>query len=232
MGRAPYHGPQSLREWSQWARNRAANDNDVIIVVSGETGSGKSSLALLMARKLQEEKFVCEMQVLWDVASLLQRARDIGEGKVLIIDEAMVAGGNRRRAMSNDNIETQNHLNTCRVFHQIVLFLAPNFADLDISIQNRVKWNFHVTGRGEFDAYEVIPVGGPKSRSTYSQLRFSDTFPDPKAAAPELWAEYEHAKLSYSFKGADPKKTLKEARIKEMVTQLQEIDTGERVGMG
>jgi hypothetical protein len=98
-------------------------------------------------------------------------------------------------------------LTTCRVFHQIVVFLAPRFQDLDGSIKGRTSWVLNVEGRGEFTAWEVTQSNTPFSRGQFIDDRFVDVFPDPaKHRDPEvrqLWKEYLQEKKRFSKQGTD-----------------------------
>lgn len=223
--RGPYNGPQNVREWVKWARGRTRRDNDVIAAIAGDTGSGKSSLAVLLAPKLQDHPVQIEEQFLWASDALLNAARKCPEGSALVMDEAVVGGGNRRRAMSTANVDVMEHLNTCRTFHQIVLFLAPQFGDLDTAIQTRCNWLFLVTERGKFTAYEVTKTGGPKGRGAWLQERFRDVFPDPATHKDSnvraLWEEYKAAKERFSYRGNDPKAPLRERLIDEYRAKIR-----------
>lgn len=183
-------------------------DNDVVAAITGDTGSGKSSLAVLLARVLQDKPVQVDQQFLWSAQALGPAARSLPEYSCIVMDEAIVGGGNRRRAMSGDNVGVMEHLNTCRTYHQTVLFLAPQFGDLDTSIQTRCRWQLHVTKRGEVKFIEWSKAGGPNSRKMLYSYRFTDKFPDPAThenpEVRQLWRDYKAAKDRFSFHGSDP----------------------------
>lgn len=224
------HGPRTLEEWAKWALRRCETDNDVVAVIGGETGTGKSSLALLLMRalhRLQSTTFRVTRQVLWQGGeALLEAARSLPRGSVVVIDEAIVAGGNRRRAMSNENVFVQEFLNTCRTYGLIVFFLIPRVGDLDSVVEGRANWTFLCNlPRGSGMAYENVRVGGPKSRGVYLQERFEFRFPDPAVVMPSEWAEYQAEKARYGAHGADPRASARRL-AKEQIGDLIERLTG------
>lgn len=225
-----HHGPASLREWTAWACGRMRRDNDVVIAVVGETGKGKSSFATLLMRKLQDHPVQPDKQFIWQADQLIHHAKTLPEFSCLVMDEAIVGGGNRRRAMSTANVDLQEHLNTCRTYHHAVLFLAPQFADLDMAIQTRCTHVFEIVSRGEVVVHELQKNQHLMERSTWPEARFVDEFPDPaKHEDPEvrqLWSDYKRLKDAFSFNGKDPL-AVERMKFREMVREvLQGIDLG------
>lgn len=216
------HGPHDLAKLIQWGRNRLKQDNDFLWTVGGETGSGKSSLALLLAQALQGRALDVPRQFLYSVDSLRHYMQTMPEGSIFTLDEAVISG-NRRRAMAAENVTLMEHLNTCRVFHQGLLFCAPQFGDLDSAIQTRAKWHLQCGPRGRVTVYEVMKGSGPKSRGTYLVERFSDAFPDPAKKYPDLWRAYLENKRAYSMRGGDGKQVAVEkfqARVRAVIRDV------------
>lgn len=215
-----YHGPKTTKMWVDWARARVKRDDDVILIIEGDTGSAKSSLALLLGRVLQDHPFEVRRQVFWRPEGIIQAARELPEYSVLVLDEAISA--NRRKAMHGSNIELMEHLNVCRTFHHIVIFCVPQAEDLDISIQTRASWIFSCSKnpRGSYIASEIV---GKTRKYIVPSERYGDHYPDPQVKYPELWAEYEAAKKAYSYHSDDPKEPLKKAAIEKYRKIIRQV---------
>lgn len=211
-----------------------SRDDDVVIAICGGTGSGKSTLARLLMRKLQDHPVDAEKQLIWSQSQITESARTLPEFSALQIDEALAAGGNRRRAMSSDNVNLMEHLNTCRTFHHAMLFCSPQFGDLDLSVQTRCLGIIEVYERGKYRWYELVKDSSVMERGVFPVLRFEDRFPDdtghPEPDARALRLAYDELKLKYSMQGSDKTTPVRREFIKECREKiravLEECDTG------
>lgn len=183
-----YHGPTSLEELMTWARNRPKRDDFAVFGVDGLPGKGKSSLVLQLAEHLYP-LFDPMKHIAFRNHDILPIARSLPPGGILDIDEAIAAGGNKRRSMSRENVDNMEFLNTTRKRRIILFYIAPFYGDMDKAIREHMHWLLRVDARGEGTAYECQRVG-MQSPKIWLEERFRFEFPDCRTARPELWAAY------------------------------------------
>lgn len=189
------HVPQDLGSLIEWWRGRMRRNWDAVFGIIGEPGTGKSDLALQICSDLQApEPFNVKEQVVFKPADVPHVARRLGKFLAIQSDESSRAGGNKRRAMSKENVANMEYLDTCRANNQAVAFLAPSWDHLDSPIQERCQWVLEVRGRGHGVAYEVIKRGKPDNRFFYLKERWPWTSQSIADLAPDKWAEYLQAK--------------------------------------
>lgn len=221
------HRPENVRELVKWFRFKMRQDDDVVIAITGDTGSGKSTLERLLMRKLQDHRIDPELQFVWAANGLLEAARKLPEYSAIGVDEALAAGGNRRRAMSKGNVDVMEHLNTCRTFHHATIFCAPQFADLDLAVQTRCLGIIEVYKRGRFRWYELVKDSSVMERGVFPILRFEDAFPDdkdhPDPDAVALRLAYDDLKRRYSHQGSDQESPLKRALVQEFREKIRAV---------
>jgi len=202
-------------------RYRMSKDDDAVFAIIGATGSGKSTFMRLLMRKVQDHPIQPEKQYIWNQAQILPAARELPEFSCLGIDEALAAGGNRRRAMSKDNVELMEFLNTCRTFHHATFFCAPQFGDLDTAIQTRCLGIFEIFQRGHVRYHELVKSTDVTEREVFPVVRWEDRFPDdrdhPDEDARANRAAYDELKMRFSHQGTD-KETI---AMREMVQRFR-----------
>jgi len=93
------------------ARTRLARNQNLLVVITGQTGTGKSLSALEFAR-LIDPKFT-SAQVVFTVTEFLTMMEVLGPGRVIIFDEAGV-DLDARRSSSKKNVFFSNILKTFR----------------------------------------------------------------------------------------------------------------------
>lgn len=110
------------------ARKRLARNQNLLCVITGQTGTGKSLSALEFAR-LIDPTFKAS-QVVFTVEEFLNLMETLGPGKVIIFDEAGV-DLDARRSSSKKNVFFSNILKTFRYLQIPTIFTLPNLAMLD-----------------------------------------------------------------------------------------------------
>jgi len=110
------------------ARKRLARNQNLLCVITGQTGTGKSLSALEFAR-LIDPTFTAD-QVVFTVEEFLNLMETLGPGKVIIFDEAGV-DLDARRSSSKKNVFFSNILKTFRYLQIPTIFTLPNLAMLD-----------------------------------------------------------------------------------------------------
>lgn len=110
------------------ARKRLSRNQNLLCVITGQTGTGKSLSALEFAR-LIDPTFTAA-QVVFTVEEFLNLMETLGPGRVIIFDEAGV-DLDARRSSSKKNVFFSNILKTFRYLQIPTIFTLPNLAMLD-----------------------------------------------------------------------------------------------------
>lgn len=104
-------------------------DYDVVNLITGPEGSGKSTFAVLIATEIQKQ-FGYNFAFPTNFFEFLEAIKN-DNIKIIIVDEA-ITNLNYRRAMSNENVAFTELLTMCRSKNKIILFLIPRFRLIDI----------------------------------------------------------------------------------------------------
>lgn len=202
-----WHGPECMREWIQWAKGQVpphANQHTCTALV-GPPGAGKSGGGLCIFIDVQEQPFVVRDQVHFRTSDRIHVARRLGKGLVVYGDESSGKGGNKRRAMSAENVDNMVDLDTMRQRNQHTVFTSPEFGHLDPAIQEACQWVHEFHKDRHVVSYEVQHRGKPDNRYHFLKERFqTEAFPHAELVHPELWAELRACKDEY-LAGADDK---------------------------
>lgn len=167
------HVPQDLESLVQWWRGRMRRNWDAVFAIIGPPGTGKSELGIEVNTDLQApEPFNIKEQVVFKPADVPHVARRLPKYRAIQSDESSRGGGNKRRAMSRENVDNMEYLDTCRANNQAVCFITTEWEHLDSAIQERCQWVLEARGRGHGVAYEVIHRGKPDNRYHYLKERW------------------------------------------------------------
>jgi len=167
-------------------KKRIEMDKGSIIVIGGQTGEGKTTLAVQIAEHYQGFPLYFNKQIATGGSEYFFKKPDvIAEGfKVMIFDEAGELTG--KRAMSNFNLKMIQDFEQQRAFKIFVILVLPSFRTLDPSLfdeRGLVRFAIQVYGREENKGYWSL-----YGRKAIKQLFFnmkekpyilSDRFFDP-----------------------------------------------------
>lgn len=138
---------------NRWITNTTKKDLDVICVIYGREGVGKSTLAIVLAdhlMKKQGKKLDVRKNIHYTVDDFQNAIFNGSPGDVHIIDESILFAFSRE-AMAKDNKRLVKILATCRSQNQIILFCIPNIHTLDSYLrEHRTVCGLQVTSRGKF----------------------------------------------------------------------------------
>jgi len=140
-------------------RERLMNDMDLVICIDGEEGSGKSTFAIQLARKINEQ-FTLKNNVLFaPTIEIVQKAvTTLPKYSPIILDEAVNVAYKMDFATSLSKW-LKKFFNLARQENQCVMLLIPNFMDLDSYYRNhRVKMWIKVIGRTKKRGYVVVQL--------------------------------------------------------------------------
>lgn len=115
---------------------------DIVLVLSGTEGSGKSNLSVQIGRDLDPKHFSFERNMIAvpDWAKVQELSSKLPKGAPIILDEAITALYKRDFA-STGNKELIKFFNVCRKRNQIFILCVPRFGSLDRDVRERVLLN-------------------------------------------------------------------------------------------
>lgn len=111
-------------------RRRLKRNQNALIAVTGQTGSGKSMVSLKLAECIDPD-FQAD-QVVFKVSTFIDRMEEMKPGQVLVFDEAGV-DFDARRSGSKANVGFSNILKTFRYKQLPTIFTLPRLTMLDVN---------------------------------------------------------------------------------------------------
>lgn len=177
----------------QSLRNRLQRDLDIVLVVTGDEGVGKSTLALRLALLFSDDgETISTHDILSNTGDYIARARELDPGSPIVLDEAF-DGANSRRAMKQSNVDFMRFLGEARALRLVHILCFPRLHNLDPYIRaHRMTYRLHVPTRGEAEVYEV-QSDKFSNREPYQQLVTKFTFPHLEDHP--VWPHYQSQKL-------------------------------------
>lgn len=133
----------SVKELRQVCLNRQVNKYDGILAITGERGSGKSTIAYHIAKKIKG--FRPKFDLIYDLDTLKKRLEKWD--KIVIVDEAIYTAY-KREWQKKGQIELIKQLNAYRDHRNIVILCIPTFWDLDKPLRQMCFMRVDVIKRG------------------------------------------------------------------------------------
>ena len=149
-----------VRMVGQKIRDMQDSDNDIILVISGYRGVGKSTFALAVAHELIGDKYYTkqgfEKHNIYARHELDKKLEEFPPESVLVVDEAINLMFKREFQNRQQNLIIKK-FNTYRNKKYCIMLLIPNYWDLDRSIRNSsmIKWWIHLSKRGRGYIYHT-----------------------------------------------------------------------------
>ena len=175
--------PIVAKQLDRVKRGVLRNDKDWVCVIDGEEGSGKSVLAMQMAKYL-DSNFNVE-NVCFDGEEFMHKLKNSSKGTCIVLDEAYNSA-NSRSAMTEVNKAMVGTATEMRQNNLFVIIVLPTFFDLDKYFAIwRCKTLFHVyndkkTGmRGQ---YVIFPKNSKKLLYIYGKKLYN--YSKPKSPHP------------------------------------------------
>lgn len=155
-------------------RANLKEDDQNIVCICGQPGSGKSTLGIQLAKEIQPG-WTLESGYVYDDEDLNRKMAQNSKNQVFLFDEASLAI-NSRDSMTKSSRNIIAVLDTCRSRHNSVIFCLPSFEDLNKSIRDRLcQYRIHCAGRED----HIIPgYSGRGVCQLYKPLhsQFGDTY--------------------------------------------------------
>lgn len=122
-------------------------NDDIVIVIDGEEGSGKSKLARQIAVYCAQKlgvSFSTKDNIHFDLNQYVDTSLEKGQYWVNILDESRNVL-NKKRSMASAPVRFTNYLSECRSKQQVHILLVPSYHDLDNYVVNwRMKFLINV----------------------------------------------------------------------------------------
>lgn len=165
-------------------RNAKKYKGDLLIVVDGEEGSGKSTFGRQVA-KILDPRFT-ESQIAFSTEEARKMCYKYDEFRVVLLDESK-ADLDRKKTNSKKSKDWNDFLSESRILHKFMIVILPSIFDLDKYVaQHRGKMLLHTyKNRGEHPGYfsfygrsgiKKLFVFGHKYRSYNVKASFTGRF--------------------------------------------------------
>ena len=140
--------------------SRSEGKNDAVIAITGDPGSGKSTLMLLLC-KMFDKKFTLDRNVIYSPGKdeiTDKILTELPPGAAVGLDEAVKALHKHKWNTASVRFLTE-FFNICRKKRKIVIMCIPRFKDLPEYFRNdRVFFRIHVVKRGEAAFFVRLPT--------------------------------------------------------------------------
>lgn len=183
-------------------RSSLKSDEQVVLVIEGQPGSGKSTLGIQIAKAIMPS-WSLEKGYIYNEEDLSRRMAEKSTNNVFLFDEASLTV-NSRDSMTKSSRNIIAILDTCRSRHNSIIFVLPSFDDLNKSIRDRLcQYRFYCLSRTERlvsdvdDSRGFFKVYAPRSgqfMDTYWNLLGVGIFPK---LDPDTQSEYDRIKLQH-----------------------------------
>lgn len=148
-----------LREFCKYIDTLRQQDEDFIMLITGETRSGKSTLGLDIGF-LIDPKLDMEKQIIYDLPTFKKRIFE-AKGEVFVGDEAIFDAFNRN-AMSSFNKQLIQIFTVCASRNHVIILVIPKVSWLDNPVKERISFMFwtlktytpYEVKRGLYRAYD------------------------------------------------------------------------------
>ena len=185
-----------LHKFCKYVNMVRQQDEDFIMLITGQTRSGKSTLAIEMAM-LMDSEFEMERQILFDIKDLKRRIYE-ERGRVYLLDEAIFDAFNRD-SMSMMNKFLIKVFTVCAERNHVILMLIPKVKWLDKPVKERISFMFYTMKyytpegikRGSYRAYDWTDFN-PFEDSEYPTYAWTGKF---TRLPPPFYAKYSELKV-------------------------------------
>ena len=138
----------TMDELAELLQGLVGIDKDSQIVIDGEAGGSKTTLAIKIARKSDPTFWNdFENRIFFSRKDLINGINTLPPKSAAIMDEAIFAVFKRDFASSGQK-ELVKILNVCRSRNLIIIWCLPNFWDFDSSILYRIRMRIRTLRRG------------------------------------------------------------------------------------
>ena len=128
-GRVRYVVKDGLKLFAKHLESRIAHDYQNIIVVDGQTGSGKSNCAIQLALAMNKHWDI-QSNYIYDITDLRRKLRNLDNHPILLMDEGSIIL-NSLNTMKRDDQDIIAMFDTLRTKHITTIVCCPNMYKLN-----------------------------------------------------------------------------------------------------
>lgn len=157
-----------LNKFAQGFKDKVRDNWDVVIVITGYNGVGKSSLAWALSN-LIDDAFNMKKQTLWSEGSeeAIELIQELDNYKVIWYDEAVHQFSNDEW-FSKDSKQFGKEYTVNRSENKVHILCIPDFEKLTKYMRDyRVRYHFHVYDRGKA-LFRMKDTTNPVKRSSWN----------------------------------------------------------------
>jgi energy-coupling factor transporter ATP-binding protein EcfA2 len=157
------HRYREIETWLEECRATVRADDDNVVLFTGATGAGKSTIAVQVMRALDPTFNVS--RIWFTIPTFLRGVRAVPKYCAALLDEAPL---NKRKAMFRDTIRLVDDFQISRGRNHHVGLCFPYDDLLDDAIKDyRVRWNIHVPRRGIMQLRRRLRITSAGGRVVY-----------------------------------------------------------------
>ena len=160
----PEGGTPHLSEWIQWRLN---NKRNAFVAITGESQSGKTSMAIMLC-KATFENFNID-QIAFTPERFLYLLSHC-PNSAIVLEDAGVGWGNRNWESKTSRAITYA-VQTCGLNHQLIILTAPSFWMIDANARRQLQLLLEMRGRG-FAAVHRIKENRHSHELFFAPLEF------------------------------------------------------------
>lgn len=199
----------------KYLQGRTHRNKHAVVGFIGPPGSGKSEAAILFGNKLEGQEISIREQVAFRPKDRAPMAQRLPRFRVILDDEASGEGGNRRRAMSRDNVDSAMDLDACRGRNQYVLWASVSAKRVESTLWDHTMWLVVMKEDHSAKVYELVELGPVENRYRKPILRFRvKKMPWLGDKHPEQRGEYLEAKERH-MRGGSTDEAVKRRTLQE-----------------
>jgi hypothetical protein len=210
-----------IQQWMDQQVKRIHNDDDLIVVITGDERTGKSTLAFLMASYM-DPLFDPSVQTTFSGGDFSRVGSKLGKYRAVVLDEA-IHGGFSRDAPTEANKKLAKFLTVCGERNLIGIICWPKLRWLDpILKEHRCKWNLHVEHRYRDHAVASLRLLRDGERVFDPPFEVFK-FPFPRAHGSK-WRAYKAAKSAFVTevgRGQDVKNTVRASVLQNIRDRIR-----------
>lgn len=216
----------TLKDWITWVHQQLRTNRDVVVLITGRPGDGKSHFANYLAHRV-DKRFRVDVGTFFSGKTLIAGSERAKRGSAVVWDE-IVEGGLSIEAMTSENRDVLKHLITGRSLNLLTIACAPKLKLFQgFTKEDRAHWWIHIPRRGVAVFHHVKDDNPyPGAKPFYPQQFILTGFPPMDKAEEEVYEQLKQDwrrkwhRNSDAYLAAKKKETSEDLILKEIKRRL------------